>query len=62
MIALSDLRRQLSRLAERAARLSHHLRRVKTDDDRVRSYCHHVGAHLADAASIIRTTPTPTLR
>jgi hypothetical protein len=57
---LDDINRQIIQLAERAARLSHHLHSIQTDDVQVRSYAHRAGVHLADAATIIRTTPTPT--
>jgi hypothetical protein len=62
MIALNEPTTRINRFADRCAKLSGELHRVRTDDEQSRHYLRRIGVHLADAATIIRTTPTPTLR
>jgi hypothetical protein len=62
VITLYELTARINSFADRCAKLSGELHRVRTDDDQARHYLHRVGVHLADAATIVRTTPPPTLR
>jgi hypothetical protein len=52
----AELTKQISRLADRAAKLAHKLRHLKTDDA---GYFHRVGAHLSDFAAIAGSTSPP---
>jgi hypothetical protein len=53
---LADIARQLARLAERADKLAHKMRRLESGDV---GYFHRVATHLSDFASIARSTAPP---
>jgi hypothetical protein len=57
MIALSDLNKQISKLAERADELAHKVRRLESGDV---GYFHRVASHLSDFAAVARSTTPPT--